>query len=287
MRLCLSALLAGLFLMSVPAASAQRSVLLDVCNETGFRVATAAAYQTRPDGPATLRTWFLIEPGACLEGALNGVTGGTVDLHVMSGEWHWPTRIVDQTWCVGASGGTTTASSEPCGAGQQARNFRTTPIELLSQRDGSGRAVGRVSWRVRCSDLSAEDAALCVSAPVNAQGMAQPVRTLETCSTGRRPIDVAVLEPDGTGANTMASVQRIAPGTCQDVFRGFPAAGSLLVAVAGPWHTGMDGEVCLPADRFGDARHPQGDCGPGEVSAGYQIVRFPEHTARYSTYFNR
>ncbi|WP_203290939.1 hypothetical protein [Maricaulis parjimensis] len=284
--LCLG-LLSAAWLACMAPASAQRTVMLDVCNDTGFRVATAAAYQTRPGAEPTLRTWFMIEPGACLEGALNGVAGDAVDIHVMSGEWRWPARSVDQIWCVGASGSTSLAAPPPCTAGGQARNFRTTPIELTGQRGAGGIAVGRVSWRIRCSDLDEADAHLCLEAPTDSQGMAEPVRTLEVCNLTSTGMEVAILEPDGTGNFTLEGVHWVEGDACGDLYRGFPRERSLMVAEVGRFHERQEGQFCLPIAQPREGRMQVEACAEGEAPVGFRMHGFGERTARYTAYVGR
>ena len=286
MRVWVLAGLASLFATVAPA-SAQRTVMLDVCNETGFRVATAAAYRTRPDADPTLRTWFMIEPGACLEGALNGVVDDAVDLHVMSGEWHWPARNADETWCVGASGSTSLASAAPCTAGRQARGFRTAPIALTGQRGAGGIAVGRVAWRIRCVDLSAEDAHLCVNAPTDDQGMAQPVRTLEVCNITASGMEVAILEPDGSGNFTLEGEHWLDGDDCADLYRGFPEDQTLMVAEIGRFHSRQEGQFCLPMRSSRDGRMQSDSCAEGQAPVGFTLHRFGDRTARFTAYVGR
>lgn len=266
--------------LTATAAQAQRTVMLDVCNDTPFRVATAAVYTTSPGGPETLRTWFLVEPGACLQGGLNGVAGAAVDLHAMSGEWRWPAREGDRVWCVPASGTTSLASGEPCPSGQQARTFRRMPIEITGQRGPGGVAVGRVSWRVRCNDLDMADAALCPSAPADEQGLAQPVRTLEVCNPRGNPVDVAVLET-GPGGDLVAGPVETVPGqACADVYRGFPPDRTVALAQLGERFSSREGEACIGAP----AATASSACPDGQVLSGYRRHRFGERTARFTAF---
>ena len=57
MRLGFLILLAGLGLSSPAQAQAPRDVLLEVCNQTGFTVAAAAAYRTTLAESRALRSW--------------------------------------------------------------------------------------------------------------------------------------------------------------------------------------------------------------------------------------
>ena len=267
-------------------ALAQRTVMLDVCNDTGFSVATAAAYRTGPGENRTLRTWFLIEPGACLEGGLNGVAGDDVDLHVMSGVWTWPVGAGDRTWCVSPQGSISMASGEPCSGGQAARGFRTTPIEITNQRGPGGQNVGRVSWRIRCRDLDTEDAALCQRAPVDDQGMARPVRTLEVCSTGRSDRAIVILESLASGDFAIDGQHVLAGGTCGDLYRGFPETDAVMVAEIGVVTVSQDGQLCLP--RLADSDWPASrHCAEGEALAGYRIHTFAPNVSRSTIYVSQ
>ena len=79
------AMFVGLMMVALSAAhavaQAPRDVLLDVCNDTGVAIAVAAAYGTDPTSARVLRSWFLVQPSACLEGALNNVVGDAIDMH--------------------------------------------------------------------------------------------------------------------------------------------------------------------------------------------------------------
>lgn len=289
MRFTALFMLAGLAGLAVaPAqAQAQRHVLLEVCNETGFRVATAAVYASGPAPSRTLRTWFLIDPGTCLDGALDGVTGDTVQVHVMSGEWRWPARGADAVWCVPASGETMAARAEPCRDGQQARGFRRLPVEATSRRGPGGIYMGRVGWRIRCDDLVAEDAHLCLEAPVDARGLAQPVRTLEVCNLIARDIDLALFEvrPDGNFA--LLDRPSLAGGACADLYRGFPATGEIMVGEIGVFHERQEGRLCVPLPQGEMPADPSPDCAPNEADTGIRIHRFGERTSRFTAYVGR
>jgi len=288
---CLSIVraLAAAALLALGAATpalAQRTVMLDVCNDTGFSVATAAAYRTGPGENRTMRTWFLIEPGACLEGGLNGVTGDDIDLHVMSGVWTWPSGAGDRTWCVSPDGSISMASGEPCSDRQAARGFHTTPIEITGQPGPGGLNVGRVSWRIRCRDLGAADAALCPGAPVDAQGMARPVRTLEICSTGRTDRPIVILEALASGDFAIDGQHVLPGGTCGDLYRGFPETDEVMVAEIGVVTVSQDGQLCLPIPADSDwpaSRH----CAEGEAIAGYRIHAFAPNVSRSTIYVSQ
>lgn len=287
MRPVFLSIVAALFCLSAGPALAQRTVLVNICNETGFRVAAATAYRTGPSPDHTLRGWFLVDPGTCLDGGLNGVAGESVDLHVMSGEWFWPRAGGDTVWCVPASSSTSPATAEPCSAGRVPRSFRTTPIENTGQRGPGGRNVGRVAWRIRCEDLSAEDAALCPGAPVDEQGLAQPVRTLEVCNLLSRDLEIAVLDAGADGNFTLEGTRILAGEACADIYRGFPQTNALMVAEIGLVHGGQDGQICLPLPDDGVERERSEQCAGNEVPAGYRIHQFGTRTARFTAYVGR
>lgn len=287
-----SSLVLALFcaVLTPVAAQAQtpRDVLLDVCNDTPVTVATAAAYRTSPADSRTLRTWFLVQPGACLEGALNNVVGDDVDLHVMSGEFFWPAGEGDVAHCVPAGSTTSLASSPPCAGANTKRAFRRAPVGTTGLRGPGGRSYGRVSWRVRCMDLNVEDAGLCSGAPRNAQGLAQPVRTLEVCNIGRRPARVAVTgAPEGPNVTVLARAE-LARDECRDVYRGYPFANTLLVTEYGRTFGDQDGEVCLLEDGALGEMSSGGRCGDDDRRAsGFTIVSFRENVGRFTAYVGR
>lgn len=283
-----------LFLVSIAvmpaAANAQtpRDVLLDVCNESPVTVATAAAYRTSPADSRTLRTWFLVQPGTCLEGALNNVVGDDVDLHVMSGEFFWPAGEGDVAHCVPAGSTTSLVSSPPCAGANTDRAFRRVPIETTGLRGPGGRNYGRVNWRVRCGDLDLIDAGLCSGAPRNAQGLAQPVRTLEVCNIGRRTASVAVTgAPEGPNVTVLARAE-LGRDECRNVYRGYPFANTLLVADVGRTFRDQDGEVCLPEHDSVGEMSSDGGCGSDHRRAsGFTIVSFRENVGRFTAYVGR
>lgn len=262
-------------------------VLLNVCNDTSVTVATAAAYRTSPSENRTLRTWFLVQPGACLEGALNNVVGDDVDLHVMSGEFFWPAGEGDVAHCVPAGSTTSLTSSPPCAGSNTERAFRRTPVDTTGLRGRGGRNFGRVNWRVRCTDLNDVDAGLCTGAPRDAQGLAQPVRTLEVCNIGRRTASVAVTgAPEGANVTVLARAE-IARDECRDVYRGYPFANTLLVADLGRTFRDQDGEVCLPEDGVAGEMPSGGRCGGDRQPSGFTIVSYRENVARFTAFVGR
>jgi uncharacterized membrane protein len=214
--------LALLATSGIASAQAPRDVLLNVCNDTGFTIAAASAYRTSPAETRTLRSWFQIEPGACLEGALNNVVGDSLDLHVMSGIWQWPAGLSDATYCLPANATFSLAGTTPCPEALEPRGFRRLEIVASAHR-----GVGQVNYRIRCIDLDAADANLCVGAPRDAQGLALPVREVEVCNNGVDVGRVAAIGQDAAGVFDAIHWRDIPAGQCAIVYRGFPADGRI------------------------------------------------------------
>lgn len=290
MRFGFLILLAGLGLAAPAQAQAPRDVLLDVCNQTGFTVAAAAAYRTTPADSRTLRSWFLIAPGECLNGALNGVTGDDLDLHLMSGSWYWPAGNSGIDHCVPADATLTLATAPPCSSGRQSRAFMRLPVETTSHRGPGGRNFGRVSYRVRCEGLSGEDAALCPGAPADARGMASFVRELEVCNHGSLAARVAAGEARIDGTLAFRDWQEIAGGTCSVIYRGFPQEDRVLFAQTGDGDSDGHGLVCLPGAAGGLAlatpRASRGEACPAArpQRAVYETVEFRAQAGRVTMF---
>ncbi|WP_291845109.1 DUF1036 domain-containing protein [Maricaulis sp.] len=257
---------------------AQRDILLNVCNETGFSVAVAAAYRTNPTEDRTLRSWFLVEPGDCLEGAVNNVVGPSLDMHVMSGEWRWPARSGDAVYCAPADSTFALATTEPCSAGREPRNFVRLPIGASRYR-----GLGQVDYRVRCESLSGQDAALCVGAPRDERGLAQIVRTLEVCNAGSGVADTLAFVSRADGRFDIAGRQTIAGGECVDLYRGFPTGNLVMVGAVG--RANDDGSVvfCLPETQEGVVQPSSVGCSAGRVIQAEMHV-FRANVARFTAY---
>mgnify|MGYP003639262721 CR=1 FL=1 len=273
-------------------AQASRDVLLNVCNQTGFSVAVAAAYRTSPAPARTLRSWFLVEPGACLNGALNGVVGNDLDLHVMSGSWTWPARSTGSVYCVPAGSSFALARQPECGPGQQARNFVNLPVEATSRRGPGGRNFGQVNWRVRCEDLALEDARLCPGAPQDERGMAGFVRELEACNntTGPRHGTVGTFGPDGKPV--FGGWTEVAAGECAVIYRGFPAGNTVLFGFASPQLSPSEQRYCAPtntgdpAELLADLGASENACPDDALELVYaRPIEFRDVTGRMTTYF--
>ncbi|WP_417487195.1 DUF1036 domain-containing protein [Maricaulis sp.] len=278
-RLFALTLLAGLlFAMSPAKALAQRDVLLNVCNEAGFSVAIAAAYRTTSTESRTLRSWFLVEPGQCLEGAVNNVVGHSLDIHVMSGEWRWPARSGDAVYCTPAASTFAQATGEPCSGASQARNYVRLPIGASRYR-----GIGQVDYRVRCDRLSVDDAALCVGAPRDERGLAQIVRTLEVCHGGRGEADTVVLLPRADGAYDLVARQTLASGECADLYRGFPAGNRVLVGAVGRNNEDVDRRICMPDGVDGPFAATDAACPTGRVVHAEAHV-FRTNVSRFTAY---
>lgn len=288
--------LAGLGLGAPTQAQAPRDVLLEVCNQTGFAVATAAAYRTTPADSHTLRTWFLIAPGDCLNGALNGVVGNDLDLHVMSGSWSWPAAESGADYCVPADAAVTLASAPPCSPGRQARAFVRLPVEPTSRRGPGGQNFGRVGYRITCEGLSAEDADLCPGAPTDARGMAAFVRELEVCNQGNQPVQVAAGETRVDGSLAFRAWQEIAGSTCGLIYRGFPHGDHVLFARRGDGDSDGEGLVCMPDSDSASAapvlatpRTSRREACPVErpLRAVYEVVEFRAQAGRMTVFAGR
>ena len=278
-RPLLSALFAGFIVVLLPSqAFGQRDVLLNVCNDAGFSVAVAAAYRTSPTDDRTLLSWFMIEPGRCLEGAVNNVVGGDLDLHVMSGEWRWPARAADAVYCTPADSTFALATTEPCRESRQPRDFVRLPISSSRYR-----GLGQVDYRVRCEALSGADASMCVGAPRDERGMAQLVRTLEVCYTGRGEADTVVFAPRADGAFDIVARRTLSRGDCEDLYRGFPQGNLVLVGAAGRGNEDAAVEFCLPDDAEGPVSPMNGRCDAGQ-RVGAEMHAFRANVSRFTAY---
>lgn len=270
------------FLAAPAQAQGPRDVLLNVCNNTPVSVATAAAYRTSASEMRTLRAWFQIEPGQCLQGAINGVTGSNVDLHVMSGSFRWPVHGGSQTYCVPASSTFAQATGEPCPTGQEARLFRRLTIESSQYR-----GVGQVNWSINCTDLDPAEAPHCAAAPRDPQGLAQPLNVLETCNNGTDARRAGVFAMSAAGGFSESAWTTIQPGACEVIYRGFPPAGRVwLVNV----RNGEDGLICLAGQAYEipDASgftDDDDDCeDQGLTAFRYTEIAFQPRVSRYTAY---
>ncbi|WP_339745964.1 hypothetical protein [uncultured Maricaulis sp.] len=289
MRFWILILIAGLSL-AVPAqaqAQAPRDVLLEVCNQTGFAVAAAAAYRTTPSEARTLRTWFLIAPGQCLNGALNGVIGDDLDLHVMSGSWTWPANETRTDYCVPAAATLTLATAPPCSPEKQPRAFIRLPVETTNHRGPGGRNFGRVGYQVRCEGLSGGDAALCPGAPTDARGMAAFVHELEVCNNGSRPAQAAAGHTRTDGGLEFDAWNEIAGGTCEVIYRGFPQGNHVLYAQRGD-RSSSSTLICTAdtAEGLATPRASLREACPAErpQPATYETVEFGPQTGRVTMF---
>lgn len=280
--LCLLALLCT---SAAAHAQAPRDVLLNICNDTRFTVASAAAYRTSPQSGQTLRAWFLVQPGECLNGALNGVAGETLDLHVMSGSFRWPAADGDSAFCVPAAGGLQFASFPPCGGGQEARDFRTQRIERSNRRGSGGRYLGRVSWRISCSDLNAQDAALCLQAPRDERGLAQLARTLEVCNTGGRSVEVLALIPRPDNTYETGEPHALPAGTCAPIYRGFPPDNQVFAAATLTQRRNGFEPLCWFTDGNAVINSADGSCPENARPLAAQLAAYGPFTDSYTVYF--
>ena len=276
------------------AAQASRDVLLDVCNDSDLVVAVAAAYGTDPSEARVLRSWFLVQPSTCLEGALNNVVGDTLDIHVMSGEFRWPVAAGDEQFCLPASSYFGGASRPPCRtSGHQMRAFKQVPVRSTRLRGRNGVNFGRASYRIDCGALEVGDVALCHRAPSDERGLAQPVRELEYCNNTRRNVRVTTFTNEYGDYFEANQWVDLAPDACEQVYRGFPEGNQVLI-VADTGGRGEAGEqICLSetgTDPLGARMIVHGDdiCPPSLPSRhNFRRLRFGEYTHRHTAYVNR
>ncbi|MBO6795608.1 DUF1036 domain-containing protein [Maricaulis sp.] len=279
-------LLAALVLLPAARAQAPRDVLLDVCNDTGFAVATAAAYRTSPTPDQTLRSWFLVEPGECLQGALNSVVGETLDLHVMSGSFHWPAGEGDKQICVPAGSGMQFASAPPCSLSQETRSFRTHPITSSGRRGAGNRMMGQISARISCHDLESQDARLCLQAPRDERGLAQLTRTLEVCNSYSSDLRVAAFEPQPDGSLHTGENAFLAQTNCLDLYRGFPSQQRVLVGFEVS-RLPRNGGICWFEDSTSATLTTERRCPDGATPMETREAVFGSFTDRYTVYIAR
>jgi len=244
-RVLVLAVLAVLLPRESADAQSARSVLLRLCNDAPFNVGIMTAYQTGASANRTLEGWFVVPAGECLEGGLDGVAGTQMGLHAFSGEWRWPAFDMGQSYCTPANGGRRPNADEPpCGNGEQAAFFQSATIN----RYRSGWGV--VDFRISCLDFAGADRRLCETTPRARNGMAVPVRELEVCNydqfTGRYAIGV----DEAGGRFRVEGWQNIAPGSCETVYRGFPANQRVYIRMLAAEPTGRTNQ----ADAFGDGR---------------------------------
>jgi uncharacterized membrane protein len=290
MRLIVAAVVMLTVWSGAGVAQAPRDVMLDVCNDTGFAVAVSVTYGTDPTDARTLRSWFVVQPASCLDGALNNVVGDSVEMHVMSGQWVWPSGVGDTRYCVPANSSFSRAAQAPCNSVSRERAFRRIDVVATSQRVRGGGYLGRASYRIRCADLPANDVGLCPLAPRDDRGFALPVRELEVCNNGRRDSEVTALVPLPTGRMEGDQMRVLGRDECAVIYRGFPHQDQVLLVGPLDDHSLGDGVVCLHYDADGviqtAVEKPDGENCPAHASheARYRPVLFGQHTHRFTTY---
>lgn len=298
MRSVILGLVMALVNLGPAAAQAPRDVLLDVCNDTGVVVAVASAYATDPTSARVLRSWFLVQPATCLEGALNNVVGDSLDLHVMSGEFRWPAGGGDNQYCVPASSYFGGAASAPCRlSGQQLRDFKQVSVQSTRLRGRNGTNFGRASYRIDCSALAPADAPLCRRAPTDERGLAQPVRELEYCNNTRRAVRVTAFADEHGDHFEDHRWSELVPDACALIYRGFPEENEVLI-IADPdagIEQGSDAteRVCLSETGTGalNSRMLMGgdEACPTGLPSRHDVrrLRFGAYTHRHTAYVNR
>lgn len=270
-------------------AQAARSVLLRLCNDAPFDAGAAVAYRTGTSDSRTVQGWFLIPAGECLEGGLDGLAGGQIGIHVLSGEWRWPVYDVGAEYCTPANGfRRPDASGPPCGENERPARFE--PVTINPYRYG----WGVVDFRVSCDDFPPEDRVLCDQTPRASDGMATPLRTLEVCNNDDASARLAIAEMRTGGRLRVSGWVTVEGGACRDVYRGFPADDVLRIHVltaSGP--VGSDeneraDRICI-ADADFEAEAPA----PGLLNTTYcpatapdavpfQTIRFGPRVARFT-----
>lgn len=233
--------------LSAPQADAQaaRSVLMRLCNDTGFDAGVMAAFQTGASTNRTLQGWFLVPAGTCIEGGLDGVAGSQIGLHAFSGEWRWPEFDLGQSWCVPANGGRRPgATTPPCNAGEQPARFEPTAI----RRYRAGWGV--VDYRFSCDAFAGDDRAWCQTTPQARDGMAEPVRELEVCNCDQITGRYSLAHDEAGGRFHVEGWRDIAAGACETVYRGFPADGQVYIRLL----AGESVDNPRRAPVFGEAR---------------------------------
>jgi len=286
--------LAGI--VGAPQADAQssRSVLLRLCNDTGFDAGVMAAFQAGPSTSRTLQGWFLVPAGECIEGGLDGVAGSQMGLHAFSGAWRWPEFDLGQIWCVPANGGRRPgATTPPCSVGEQAARFE--PVAINRFRAG----WGVVDYRFGCEDFFwVADRTLCRETPLARDGMAEPVRELEVCNYDQITGRYALAHDEAGGRFHVEGWRDIAAGACEIVYRGFPADGQVYIrmlageTVENPRRAPVFGQarsICHnPSDHF-DVTSPRPSLVSAEFCpadapelARFQTIRFESNVSRFT-----
>lgn len=285
---CMSlSVLSILALMTVQPSSQPLPVVAELCNDTSARVAFAVV---RPGSGAdqVQRGWFTVEAGQCLEGAIGQGRGGQAYVHAYSGAYVWPASGPASLFCTPAvSHERGAAGSTECAEGERALPY----APAINESRGNHR---RLSFRVGCADLNAEDARLCSLGLRGEDGFAERVRTLEVCNITSGDDRIAVVSSDPEGAEWQVSPWTLTPaGECTPVWRGLTPSRTLYVA----------SEAGLPAGERGDAEQSfcidpdtglavHADAGtqacpyPGATLARAGVVRFSPQSGRFSMTLN-
>lgn len=208
----LSIVLASLAIASAQPAGASQPLVVELCNDTPARVAYSISY---PAGARSRRQrgWLTVEPGQCLEGSIGNTTGGTAHVHAMSGSYRWPRRETGALVCAPANSHDGIAQTPPCSAPQ--REVAASPIEIRPSRQHY-----TLEARVRCQDLSAEDAMLCETGLTDDLGFAELVRSVEACNYTDDVVPVAVVGQTANRAWEVSGWFDVAGGECSQVWRG-------------------------------------------------------------------
>lgn len=269
----------ALALNSQPAAGPPQPLVVNLCNDTPSRVAYSLLYPGRAMAERR-RGWLAVEPGQCLDGAIGDTVGGQGYVHVMSGEYRFPTDGGDTSACVPAQAHDSDATRPPCRAGEQTVSYERVAIERLRGRY-------QLSHRVSCTDFGAEDTRFCETGRRDRQGFAEAVRTLEVCNRTSASIRVTHAGEALAGdARPVAGWRTLAAGACADVWRGLTRSQRVYAyAISAP---AMNREAdfvdfCVDpnadferlAPLFGDEA-----CSAGQSLIGFKPLRFGESVSR-------
>lgn len=272
-----------LALMTAQPMSAPLPVVAELCNDTPARVAFAVV---RPGSGAdqVQRGWFTVEAGQCLEGAIGQGRGGQAHVHAYSGAYVWPASGPETRFCTPAvSHERGAAGSSECAEGERALPYAPARVESR----GNHR---RLSFRVGCADLNAEDARLCSLGLRGEDGFAERVRTLEVCNITSADDRVAVVSSDPEGSDWRVTPWTVTPaGECTPVWRGLTPSRTLYVTSEAGLPAGERGNAeqlfCIDPEAGTAIRADSGAAAcayPGAILARSGAVRFSPQSGRFS-----
>ena len=228
---------------------AARPVVMVACNDAPFAIGIAVAYHNDPTSARVARGWFQVPAGECLEGGLGEIVGDALWIGAVSGEWRWPTATqIDETYCAPAQTFFGVAQSGTCPDRERSVGFERVSISRF--RSG----WGRIDIRYACEDFEDAEAALCLRTQAGADGLAEPVRTLEVCNTWNVAAEIAIGSSTDFVGFEMTGWTTIPATLCQTVYRGFPAGGEIWFAArrSDNHHFPFtdEGEICVAQTDF-------------------------------------